>query len=59
MVLWLPAVPRQRKHLAIAVLYPAQAHVEVTEGRRENRGVALDLHQLSLDQALPTEEMNK
>lgn len=44
--LWLPVVPRQPKHLAIAVLGSAQAHVGVTEGKIETNGVAVDLHQL-------------
>lgn len=55
-VWWLPVVPRQQKHLAIAVLSPAQTHVEVTEGRIETCGVAVGLHQLSLDQDLPTKK---
>lgn len=43
-VLWLPVVPRQTKHLAIALLGPAQALAEITEGSKETRGVAVGLH---------------
>lgn len=58
-VLWLPVVPRQPKHLAIAVLGPSMALVEITQRCKETHGVAIGLHPFSLDQDLPTGGIKK